>query len=105
MAGTKAGGLKASETNKKLHGSDFYAKIGAKGGRKCCVKGFGANPELAKIAGAKGGAKSHRGISQKYVERIKEARKMYDEGVIVEQIAAHFGVSASTVYHYLSREI
>ena len=29
MAGTKAGGQKAAATNKALHGSDFYAKIGA----------------------------------------------------------------------------
>ena len=31
MAGTKAGGQKAAATNKALHGSDFYAKIGAIG--------------------------------------------------------------------------
>lgn len=33
MAGTKAGGLKAAQTNKAKHGADFYAKIGAKGGK------------------------------------------------------------------------
>ena len=33
MAGTKAGGLKARETNMAKHGADFYARIGAKGGR------------------------------------------------------------------------
>ena len=33
MAGTKAGGMAAAATNKKKYGSDFYAKIGAKGGR------------------------------------------------------------------------
>lgn len=33
MVGTKAGGLKAAETNRKLHGSDFYSKIGKKGGK------------------------------------------------------------------------
>lgn len=33
MAGTKAGGLKTREKNKKLYGADFYAKIGAKGGK------------------------------------------------------------------------
>lgn len=33
MPGTKAGGLKAAKTNKKRQGKDFYAKIGAIGGR------------------------------------------------------------------------
>ena len=32
MSGTKAGGLKASETNRKRHGEDFYSRIGRKGG-------------------------------------------------------------------------
>ena len=61
MAGTKAGGQKAAATNKALHGSDFYAKIGAIGGKKGRTGGFGANPALARIAGAKGGRISRRG--------------------------------------------
>ncbi len=32
MSGTKAGGRKAAETNRKRHGADFYARIGAVGG-------------------------------------------------------------------------
>ena len=60
MAGTKKGGMKAAATNKKLHGGDFYARIGAMGGRKCGCKGFGANPELAREAGRKGGLASSR---------------------------------------------
>lgn len=28
MSGTKAGGLKAAVTNRKLHGEDFYRRIG-----------------------------------------------------------------------------
>lgn len=60
MAGTKAGGVKAALTNKAKHGSDFYAKIGAKGGRLGRTGGFAANPELARIAGAKGGRISRR---------------------------------------------
>jgi len=39
----------------------FYAKIGAKGGRNGRTGGFAANPELARIAGAKGGRISRRG--------------------------------------------
>lgn len=61
MAGTKAGGQKAAATNKALHGSNFYAKIGAIGGKKGRTGGFAANPALARIAGAKGGRISRRG--------------------------------------------
>ncbi|MFE7720127.1 KGG domain-containing protein [Nocardia rhizosphaerihabitans] len=60
MAGTTAGGKKAAEKNRELYGADFYAKIGAKGGRLGHTGGFAANPELARIAGAKGGRKSKR---------------------------------------------
>ena len=57
MAGTKAGGQKAASTNKTKYGKDFYAEIGRKGGKNGHTGGFAANPELAKIAGAKGGIK------------------------------------------------
>ena len=63
MAGTKAGGMKAAQTNKTRHGSDFYAKIGAKGGTMGHTGGFAANRELARLAGAKGGRISRRGKS------------------------------------------
>lgn len=59
MPGTKAGGLKAYQTNIKLYGKDFYKIMGAKGGKVCCPKGFALNIELAKAAGRKGG-KMHR---------------------------------------------
>ena len=59
MAGTKAGGMKAAATNKAKHGSDFYAKIGARGGRAGHTGGF-FNPELARVAGRKGGMISRR---------------------------------------------
>ena len=61
MAGTKAGGIKAAATNKKKYGKGFYAHIGAIGGRNGHTGGFAANPELAKIAGQKGGRISKRG--------------------------------------------
>lgn len=60
MAGTKAGGQLAAKRNKALHGADFYARIGAKGGKNGRTGGFAANPELARIAGAKGGRISRR---------------------------------------------
>lgn len=61
MAGTKAGGMKAAATNIAKYGKSFYAEIGAKGGRNGHTGGFAANPELARLAGAKGGRKSRRG--------------------------------------------
>ncbi|HEU5122260.1 MAG TPA: hypothetical protein VFT59_05450 [Candidatus Saccharimonadales bacterium] len=59
MAGTKAGGHKAYLKN-IAKDPNFYAKIGAKGGRNGTTGGFAANPELARIAGAKGGRISRR---------------------------------------------
>lgn len=60
MAGTKAGGQAAAATNKSKYGADFYAKIGAKGGKLGKTGGFYANRELARAAGAKGGRISRR---------------------------------------------
>lgn len=65
MSGTRAGGAKAAETNKRKYGSDFYAEIGRKGGRNGHTGGFAANPELARIAGAIGGRKSKRGPAKR----------------------------------------
>jgi general stress protein YciG len=59
MAGTKAGGRKAAEKNLQRD-PDFYANIGRKGGQNGHTGGFAANPELARIAGAKGGTISRR---------------------------------------------
>ena len=73
MAGTKAGGVAAAETNKKKHGSDFYARIGAMGGKKGTTGGFFANRELAREAGRKGGRISRR--SKKLAE---ESQKDFD---------------------------
>lgn len=60
MAGTKAGGQKAAATNKAKYGSEFYAQIGAKGGKLGHTGGFFANRDLARQAGAKGGRISRR---------------------------------------------
>ena len=58
MAGTKLGGAKAAATNKKKYGKDFYARIGAMGGKNGHTGGFYANRELARTAGARGGKSS-----------------------------------------------
>jgi general stress protein YciG len=60
MAGTKLGGKAAAETNKKKHGADFYARIGAMGGKRGRTGGFFANRDLAREAGRKGGRISRR---------------------------------------------
>jgi len=77
MAGTKAGGLKAAAKN-LANDPDFYKRIGQKGGRNGNSGGFAANPELARIAGAKGGriSRRRRAGESEYdrQRRLKQAR-------------------------------
>lgn len=63
MAGTKKGGLKAASTNKTRYGKEFYARIGAIGGKKTGLKGFALDRERARRAGQIGGRISRRGKS------------------------------------------
>lgn len=65
MSGTKEGGIKAKNTNIKRQGKNFYKIIGSLGGQAKVAKGFSMNPELAKIAGRKGGKISKRGKGKK----------------------------------------
>ncbi len=65
MSGNREGSKKAVATIKAKYGEDFFKRIGKlqqesweRNGRK--PRGFAANHELARIAGAKGGAKSKR---------------------------------------------
>lgn len=67
MSGTKEGGKKASTTNKNRYGNDFYAKIGAIGGRNGTTGGFASSTERARWAGSIGGKKSKRGITHYYI--------------------------------------
>ncbi len=60
MAGTALGGKKAAATNKTKYGKDFYARIGAMGGKLGHTGGFYANRELARKAGQIGGRISRR---------------------------------------------
>lgn len=60
MPGTIIGGKRAAAKNKQRHGADFYARIGAMGGRKGHTGGFAANRDLAREAGRKGGLISRR---------------------------------------------
>ncbi|MDX2776266.1 hypothetical protein PV379_02705 [Streptomyces caniscabiei] len=68
MAGTKAGGKKAAAKNLSKD-PNFYAKIGAKGGKNGRTGGFASSvvgedgltgAERARIAGARGGRISRR---------------------------------------------
>ena len=58
MSGTKEGGAKCAARNKEKYGADFYAKIGAAGGKKGTTGGFGQG-EIGRAravqAGKKGG--------------------------------------------------
>ena len=65
MSGTKEGGRKAAETNKKRNGEDFFKRIGAIGGRNGHTGGFASSHELAVAAGRKGGSISKRGKAKK----------------------------------------
>lgn len=64
MAGNKIGGAKAAQTNREKYGKDFYSRIGSVGGSRTkedgAIKGFAANPELARRAGAIGGSRSKK---------------------------------------------
>lgn len=78
MAGTKEGGRKAAETNKRKYGDDFYINIGAKGGKQGKTGGFAAGDagrERARVYGAIGGQISRRGgaLSPRRQEEIRTA--------------------------------
>lgn len=60
MAGNRKGGIKAALTNKAKYGENFYERIGRIGGKKSTGGGFAKNPELAQIAGRKGGKASQK---------------------------------------------
>lgn len=84
MVGTLEGGRKAAKTNILKYGNDFYARIGAKGGRNGHTGGFAANPALARIAGAKGGRKSRRtgvknGEGKSNLKDIDEMERILEE--------------------------
>ena len=76
MSGTKTGGKKAAATNKAKYGNQFYANIGRKGGKNGHTGGFAANPELAKIAGRKGGLTSSKVSTLSLEERRQQIAEL-----------------------------
>lgn len=87
MPGTKIGGQRAAATNKAKHGSDFYAKIGHKGGSKSrpATRWFAVHPELARKAGAKGGSISKRGPAKKRGNRVHDLNFTDEQIAIIKQ--------------------
>lgn len=75
MSGTKIGGIKAALTNKKKHGSDFYARIGRKGGQNGHTGGFAANPELASSQAKKAARKASEGCLEPKLSRSVRSLK------------------------------
>lgn len=93
MTGTLAGGIKAAETNKQRHGTDFYKKMGQKGGKARVPKGFSTNRALARVAGAKGGAKSKRGPARKKKPVEKAVEKLGTKGGKMNELElTYYGV-------------
>ena len=91
MTGTIQGGKRAAETNRKIHGEDFYARIGKKGGQKSTHGGFASlkpgrdgltGPERAKLVGSVGGFKSRRGpcARDKYGRALRKDGKVSNSG-------------------------
>lgn len=75
MAGTLEGGRQARDTNKAKYGEDWYARIGAMGGKKGRTGGFASDKvgedgltgkQRAITAGAKGGTISKRTKKEDY---------------------------------------
>ncbi len=74
MAGSVAGGKQAAATNKSKYGSDFYHKIGSKGGSAKVPKGFALmDKEKVRDAGAKGGSVSRRHAALIVEEGVKKS--------------------------------
>ena len=78
MSGTADGGKLAADTNRRKHGTDFYARIGAMGGRKGRTGGFFANRELAREAGRKGGRISRRTKAAKEAEAQEATQQDFE---------------------------
>lgn len=106
--GTKSGELaskKWRETMLKKYGGKqglykAMSKIGAQGGRNGHTGGFAYNPELARIAGAKGGSISKRNDAISWYENNKDKiDALTKEGCDNKTIANALGVKLSKIYY------
>lgn len=108
MAGNVLGGMKAAKTNKERYGNDFYRRNGRKGGRNGHTGGFASNPELAKLAGARGGKISKRGGGyKKQIEANADLiTSMYvDEEKSIAEISRIVGIPYQSVQKFVNRNI
>ena len=94
MSGTYSGGLKAAETNKLMHGPDFYRRIGKIGGTKSRGGGFTNNPELARLAGMK-----VKGPRDETIQMSRLAKMLRDEGHTRREICQILGYSEKSKSH------
>lgn len=109
---TKAGRAatkKWKETMLKKYGSPeavhaFMQGIGGKGGRNGHTGGFASNPELARIAGAKGGSISRRGPKIEVEKHRATVVQMLADGETVTNIAEETGLPYGTASRF-AREI
>lgn len=85
MAGTVEGGKRAAKVLKDKYGDNYYKRIGAVGGRNGTTGGFFADRELARRAGAIGGARSRRGPA-KSKAKIRKAHAEFQEGFELESV-------------------
>lgn len=107
MSGTIIGGRKAAKTNKKLYGKGFYKRIGRKGGQNGHTGGFAANPELARIAGRKGGHKSRRGGTYDPLFNANKKRilKLWYKNATYREIAEQIGLPYQITRRWVRKNV
>lgn len=85
MGGTRAGGLKASQTMKRRYGKDVYQDIGRKGGKSPKTKpaGFAAHSHEQVVEwGRQGGTKSRKSPSEEVRKKQSEGMKRFWRGLV-----------------------
>ena len=89
MAQTKDGAVKAAATIKEKHGADYYARIGAIGGRNGNTGGTYGRPDHAKKIGKIGGKISKRGY--KFVRESEKGLEYIDKATGKVVVYGHDG--------------
>ena len=107
MSGTRAGGRKAAKTNKKLHGEDFYKRIGKKGGQNGHTGGFAKSSEWARECGRKGGHKSRRSSAWEALFNVNRKRiiKLWYKGIPYTEIAEEIGLPYEATRRWVRKNV
>ena len=103
MSGTRSGGIKTAKTNRKIYGKNFYKEIGAKGGKVKGLKGFALNRELARKAGAKGGAKSVRNNTTATAKNVYKILELHEKGMVASDIAKKLKLTPVCVRYHIRK--